>query len=397
MDLDLHATAPREIPYGRLAFAGFGVLAASLLAFAYVTGDGLGGEPVAVGPVEAAAPPAPAPRAAASPGDVTGAIAPPKRVATAEEVESQSGVKVTRQGGAPPPGALIIEVPEQPPGIHLTPAPDKRLVERSDRGLLPKIGAGGARPADIYARPVILPAALKAGAPRIAIVVGGMGLNQGGTSQAIAKLPGAVTLAFAPYGANLVAQAAEAREGGHEIMLQAPMESFDYPGNDPGPQTLLATDAGRNLERLHWLMGRFPGYVGIINYLGGKFTADADAFGPVLRDIADRGLIYADDGTSTRSLAGALAPRFDLPVVRTDIVIDESPRPEAIDVALIRLEAIARKKGLAVGSANGLPVTIERIARWAHALEGRGIALVPLSAAAERLPDASADGTRNER
>ena len=32
---------------------------------------------------------------------------------------------------------------------------------------------------------------------------------------------------------------ARAREAGHEVLLEVPMEPFDYPDNDPGPQTLL--------------------------------------------------------------------------------------------------------------------------------------------------------------
>ena len=56
---------------------------------------------------------------------------------------------------------------------------------------------------------------------------------------------------------------ARARGEGHEVLLQVPMEPFDYPDNDPGPQTLLTSlDAGQNIDRLHWLMSRFQGYVG---------------------------------------------------------------------------------------------------------------------------------------
>ena len=55
------------------------------------------------------------------------------------------------------------------------------------------------------------------------------------------KLPPAVTLAFTPYGADPTKLAERARAQRHEILLQVPMEPFDYPDNDPGPQTLLTT------------------------------------------------------------------------------------------------------------------------------------------------------------
>ena len=101
-------------------------------------------------------------------------------------------------------------------------------------------------------------------------MVGGLGIGANTTADALRKLPGPMTLAFAPYGGDLERQAARAREAGHEVMLQVPMEPFDYPDNDPGPHTLLTSiDAGQNLDRLHWLMSRFQGYVGIVNSMGG--------------------------------------------------------------------------------------------------------------------------------
>ena len=52
------------------------------------------------------------------------------------------------------------------------------------------------------------------------------------------------------------------------------MEPFDYPDNDPGPQTLLTSlTPEQNLDRLHWLMSRFQGYVGLISYMGARLTA----------------------------------------------------------------------------------------------------------------------------
>jgi len=216
-------------------------------------------------------------------------------------------------------------------------------------------------------------------------VVAGLGISAIGTSDALAKLPGPVTLAFAPYGADLDRIAARAREGGHELLLQVPMEPFDYPDNDPGPQTLLTSlNAGQNVERLHWLMGRLQGYVGIANYMGGRFTASEAALSPVLREAAKRGLIYVEDGTSPRSVAGQLAGANNLPFAKADLTIDAVPTSSEIDRALGRLEKIARERSIAVGIASALPASIERIALWAKAAESHGIQLVPISAAAVR-------------
>jgi polysaccharide deacetylase 2 family uncharacterized protein YibQ len=348
-----------------------------------------GGEPFAVARIE----PAPAPTSTspqpalvvASPASAqTGASG---GVSSGDQVEASSGVKVVRSGGGGATNALIIEVP-QALGVRLAPAPDKRLVEKSHFGILPRIGVDGARPADVYARPVTEPAALK-GAPRIAIMVGGLGIDEAGTIAAIDKLPTAVSLAFAPYGPDLDRDAARAREAGHEILLQAPMEPFA--SSEPGPHTLTTTASeAENLESLHWLMSRFTGYVGVTNYLGGKFSADTRAFSPILTEIATRGLVYLDDGSSPRSLAREIAGTLNLPAATADVVLDAAPTADAIEVALAGLEAQARRQGGAVGVATALPISVEHIARWAATLEARGISLVPISAAIARAPAASA-------
>jgi len=52
----------------------------------------------------------------------------------------------------------------------------------------------------------------------LALLVGGMGLSPRSTEAAIASLPGAVTLGFAPYGADLARETALARQAGHELV-----------------------------------------------------------------------------------------------------------------------------------------------------------------------------------
>jgi polysaccharide deacetylase 2 family uncharacterized protein YibQ len=261
---------------------------------------------------------------------------------------------------------------------------DPRLTESSRHGPLPKVAQDGSRASDIYSRPVKAIAG-KPDAPRIAIVVGGLGIGGAATSDALGKLPGAVTLALAPYGGNLAQVAARARNDGHELLLQVPMEPFDYPDNDPGPQTLLTSlDPGQNVDRLQWLMSRFQGYVGIANAMGARFTASEPSLAPVLQETAKRGLLYLDDGSSQRSVAGQIAGASNLPFAKADLIIDAVPTPGDVDRALARLESIARERGFAVGVASALPVSIERIARWAKTAESHGLLLVPITAVANK-------------
>jgi polysaccharide deacetylase 2 family uncharacterized protein YibQ len=61
------------------------------------------------------------------------------------------------------------------------------------------------------------------------------------------------------------------------------------------------------------------------------------------------------------------------------VALDAVPTPAHIDQALVKLEVLARQHGAAVGIASAMPASIERIAQWAKAAEGRGFVLVPIS------------------
>jgi polysaccharide deacetylase 2 family uncharacterized protein YibQ len=126
-------------------------------------------------------------------------------------------------------------------------------------------------------------------------------------------------------------------------------------------------------------MARMQGYVGIVNLMGSRFTASDQALSPVLREVAKRGLIYLDDGSSSRSVAGQIAGAQNLPFAKTDIVLDKVPTPTEIDQALARLELAAREHGSAIGFASASPATVARIGDWAKKVTGRGFVLVPIS------------------
>jgi hypothetical protein len=305
------------------------------------------------------------------------AAAIPAGAQTVTIIDGKSGARqeVVVRNADPAAEAIAAKLQD---GFEGNPA-DARLVEVSRHGAIPRVGNDGARPLDLYASAAAAAADRKL--PRIAIVVGGLGIGGGTTAEAIGKLPDSITLAFAPYGGELSRWAARARGTGHEIVLQLPMEPFDYPDNDPGPQTLLSSlTPAQNLDRLHWMLSRMQGYVGVSNYMGARFTSNDAALGAVLRDIGKRGLLYLDDGSSPRSVATQSADAAKAPFVKADLVVDTTPNWADIDAALAKLETIAAERGVAIGTASALPLSIERIARWAKAAKERGIRIVPLSA-----------------
>jgi len=370
---------PAQVIAGGLAlFLGVFVV------WAVLGNNPFGGEPVALAPINLN-PGAPA---------KTSEGQPPVKVVAANPDRNEGSTPV-------PPAAEQAKAPSGNPGKTITiidgktgarqevsipanetPAEEQKFAEASPHGAIPKIAADGARPAEAFAQPV-KPLPGKPDAPRIAIIVGGLGVSDSATADVITKLPGAVTLGFMPYGGDVAALAARARAQGHEVLLQVPMEPFDYPDNDPGPQTLLTSLAPQqNIDRLYWVMSRFQGYVGIINAMGARFTASEPSFTPILREAAKRGLVFVDDGSNPRSLAGRIAAANSVPFAKADFAIDAVPSASEIDRALGRLETAARERGVAVGATSALPVAIDHIAKWAKALADRGLLLVPITAVA---------------
>ncbi len=301
--------------------------------------------------------------------------AAPDTVALAPNADGQTGMEGAPQQRRPTP-ALIAE------GQPLTTSFVPKVSDKGKYGIMPRVAADGTRPLDQYARPTPARAATMA---RVVIVVGGLGLSQTGTQEAIRLLPPAVTLAFAPYGSSLERWMQRARQEGHELLLQVPMEPFDYPDNDPGPQTLLTSVApDQNIDRLNWLLARVTNYVGVVNYTGAKFTSSSDQLAPVMQALAERGLMYLDDGTSSRSVTEAAADAAHTPFSRADMTIDVTTTPAAIDQRLAQLEQLARSRGTAVGVASALPLSVARITEWAKGLEARGVILVPVSASVKQ-------------
>ncbi len=376
------------------AIAGvLGLFIASFLLWAAVVDDPHGGEPSAVvaidtGPAAAARQPsAQGTNPTRGPMPLNAAAAPPRpapaegaaKAAGSHTVTIIDGTSGQRQEVPVAPGGDAMVAPDT-----LPPAIDPRLLETTRHGPIPRIAPDGTRPSDVYARPPPK-GQERSDVPRIAVVLTGLGVGSSTTAEALAKLPPAVTLAFSPYAIDVDRVVTRARGEGHEILLLVPMEPFDYPDNDPGPQTLLTSlSPEQNIDRLQWLMSRFQGYVGITNYMGARFTATDQAFAPILRETARRGLLYFDDGASPRSLASQLAGASNLPFVKAGITLDAVPTPEEIDRALAKLEGMARERGVAVGVISALPVSVTRLSRWSKGIESRGFVLVPISTVATK-------------
>jgi polysaccharide deacetylase 2 family uncharacterized protein YibQ len=311
------------------------------------------------------------------PAEPAAAASPPL---TAAPTEAPAAPTSAAAPAAEP--AAASPTPPAPPALALAPAPDPKLVQQAPEGLLPVVAANGRTAFQAYARPFDK----AVNAPRVAVIVASLGLRQSFTRNAIRNLPAEVTLAFTPYAKGLDDWVVEARENGHEILLQVPMEPIDYPSNDPGPQTLLTSlTPADNQKRMDWILGRTTGYVGLLTLMGSRFTTDANALQPVIDTLKKRGLMFVDSRAATRTLGPRMAAASGVPTASVSVVLDQRPTRTAIDQRLAELERAAQANGAAIGiAAEGAPVVLEAISAWAAGLPARGVVLAPVTALANR-------------
>ena len=259
------------------------------------------------------------------------------------------------------PGASNVQPLPQSPIVGLSaPGPG---------GPLPIIAADGRTPWKSYARPFA-----DNGRPKVALVIGGLGLNARATRDAIERLPPEITLSFVPYADGLQGWIDLARANGHEVLLEIPMEPLDFPDNDPGPYTLMSGDQpAQTVQRLEWLLSRASGYFGVTNYLGGRFVQSDKGMTAFTQDLRQRGLAFIDDGSAAKRAPG-------IPRASAAHIVDDQLDGDSIDRQLLTLEAQALQTGSALGSGFAYPLTIAQVQKWAASVGQRGYALAPASA-----------------
>lgn len=355
---------PVAVATAALAFVG----AAGLLIV--VIGDPRAGTPTARADVER---PAPVQRPQISGAEVFGVdtLGAYQDLTAPGNVDAPGGEAVITLPGSAQ--VLTGPVVRQAPAAPLAAAPIAGLSQPGPNGPLPVIASDGRSAFSAYARPFS-----PDGRPRVALIVGGLGLNTPATRAAIEALPPEVTLSFSAYAEGLQGWIDLARADGHEVLLELPMEPEDYPQNDTGPYTLLAgSDIDELDRRMNWLLGRATGYYGVSNYLGTAFFASDASMTPFMQRLRSRGLAFIDDGQA-RSRQGAYAR------ASANRIIDEAQDAASILAALNGLEATARANGQALGTGYGFAVTVATAVRWTQGLNERGIQLAPASSLAAR-------------
>ncbi|CCQ74856.1 divergent polysaccharide deacetylase family protein [Magnetospira sp. QH-2] len=261
----------------------------------------------------------------------------------------------------------------------LTQAPIADVTEQGEAGPLPLVSPEGLEPWKLYARDFQDPG----DRPKVAIIVTDLGLSRSATMAAIENLPGSVTLAFSPYGKDLADYAALAREKGHETLVQIPLEPEDFPKSDPGPLALLSPlESAENNKRLDRMLAALPGHVGVLAYMGSRFTAEETVTTPLMRHLKERGIIWVDNKASANFKSVGVAQKLEVPYAVVDMRIGDKPGKLDIDDSLRKIVSTAELQKTVVVLATPYPSTLDRLSRWIAVLEPTEPVIAPISALA---------------
>lgn len=221
------------------------------------------------------------------------------------------------------------------------------------------------------------------GRPVIAIVIDDLGGDVVHTKRAI-LLPRAVALAFLPYPKDTPALARAAK--GHEVLVHAPMQAMGEA--NPGPMALsVDLTPDEIVRRLDWDLARVPGFVGINNHEGSRFTADGAALAVVMRRLQGRDIFFFDSRTTADTQVIPVARAYGIETASRDVFLDDVPTIDGVDAQLRVLEAKARAQGVAIAIGHPHEITLDAVAYWAA--HERGFDLVPLREAIRRKTELS--------
>ncbi|MFA6022449.1 MAG: divergent polysaccharide deacetylase family protein [Rhodospirillales bacterium] len=291
-------------------------------------------------------------------------IAPEAPIIVRQETPQGPLRPLPRAIDKPPSYAALPVIAVKPKPLGAVPA--EGMTRHSAFGPLPVIASDGRQSWQVYARPFDS----KDTKPRLAIIVGGLGLDKEATDIAIERLPPDVTLAFSAYAGGLDNWVKKARDAGHEVLLTLPVEESGFPARDPGPWGLTTSArAEDNAEKLQKVLARTAGYVGVLAQ-DGPFTKSKQ-LAPILAMLKERGLLYVGNGADTdpKPPSVALGGTLDSEVFR-----------DAVESRQKALAGQVRSKGPQAVLASARPATLESMIPWLGSLAAEGVILAPVSA-----------------
>lgn len=222
------------------------------------------------------------------------------------------------------------------------------------------------------------------GDSRVAVIINNMGLNAELT-QAVIRMPSQVALSFSPYVSDLGRWTQETLRESHEILLDLPMETTDYPMVDPGPNALLShSGKTKNLYRIRSTMSVAENYIGLLPSVDEKLTHSLVSILPLIDEIKKYNVAFIYQERPGNAFLKEEARAIGLPIITHYVLVDKWLNKQAIDDQLSEVEERLERGEDVLIVGRPYPLTIKRLEVWLKQGKARGLNLVPVSQLVQR-------------
>lgn len=209
---------------------------------------------------------------------------------------------------------------------------------------------------------------------KLAVMFVNLGLNKALTGQII-KLPYPIAMSFSPYASNLPQQLQVVKELKRDVFLDLPMETTQFPFEDPGPYALLK-DAGqaKNLFRLKNVLSMAGGAQGLVALPSEVITHQADVVVPIMEEIARADKVFVYDAVEKNTFLPQEAKGRGLRIIPDYVLVDGEPNREAMMAVLesARKMAVDEQKNVLL-VARPSPLSVREVESWLKELKQSGI------------------------
>lgn len=300
-------------------------------------------------------------------------------VGQSPQTNSQENISTVQPIAVGPKTILIDGKPLEGGGFPtsaLPRAPLADITRTSPWGQIPKISATGKKAVTSYARPF----EPTKGKKQVSVIIGGLGIDRNLTRRIINELPPEVTLSFAAHTNSLQTWVHQARDRGHEVIIELPMEGYSFNPSEPGAGRTLKADssAADNIRNLDFLLSRAQGYFAVTNYNGDRLIDSPSALSPIMLHLSNAGIGFIYDGSSEAPSLIDTATSTGITYDRAYAIIDKETDLASVQSELAKLE-IASNSGAQIGIGFALPETFMAVKNWVTSLDAKGMELAPAS------------------
>lgn len=183
----------------------------------------------------------------------------------------------------------------------------------------------------------------------VVIIIDDWGNNMAGSDEML-KLPIPLTGAVIPGMPFDKQDAEKLHEAGKEVMLHVPLEPENGKISWLGPKGItVGMNESQVLKLLNEAKESIPYIKGMNNHMGSRAMKNETIVRALMAFAKENELYFVDSGTTDTKMSEKYMAINQLPFLKRDVFLDNTPSTEHVKSKLRELEEIAKTKGYAIG------------------------------------------------